>query len=447
MARVTSTGSLKRRYAVSKNYQGLVTKVYMDSLTTYTKSTLNRADMQRQLMRIDGWRDPTTYFTTYTTADAGFCDIIVDNPNNKRYFVNKGGIHAPQVEPRFVISEAMLNTSFPSTANIDKSIVKARNNVADRVASFGESLLELYKSLSGIGALASQISEFIIAAERGNTNSMAKALGLDPKARKVRRAAKAFRLTKKSIWQLNAKAKAEDKAFRGVSKRSVVESVSNAFLTYNFGLSPIVSDMVSLAILIGEGKNLRCVGKGSVYEKERTSMVSLPCNVDYAAVGAYNMVFKEHINAGTYTRLDYEVSAEKLRELTSFGLLDAPQNLWAIAPYSFMVDFVLPVSEVLRSLTATFGLTFMGGTTTRFTRVTRKFAFSTKNELGPSLKWVSFIARCDDLSGLKMVRTVHLSDPNPATLWVKDPFGAFEAATTFSVLAQRLLSTTTKPYR
>lgn len=411
--RITSVGSVSQYFADRYSYAGVSTP-YLDTVKGITISTLKRSDIVKNPDNGAGWRRPSPYDVILTASEPGRCEIWMDNPNNKRYLRNMGGCNPNAESTAFNITEKYLDSVLPKQGDIDIAVIKARNNVADRVASFGESLAELMKTLSGLGSLASQINEFLIAVSKKDYPKVADSLGIPRRSRKHRRAV--IRYNKLGI-----------------------PTVSNAFLCWNFGLKPIISDMVSLAILMGQGKPLRVVGKG-MYARESGNYQNLhptPCMVSY--VGSAYTVYQFQVHrSGTYVRLDYEMSFERLRDLASYGLLDAPATLWAIMPYSFLVDFVLPVSEVLRSLMATFGLDFKGGSATRFVTVDRKYAYSTPPKDTSSLKVHKFVVKVDKMKGLRMKRTVFITDPNPVTLWLKDPLSAFSVATVFSLLGQKL---------
>lgn len=409
--RVTSVGTVVRRFADSLSYAGVSTP-FIDQNQSFAISTLNRADVTINKDDGTGWRKPSPYEVTLTALERGSCNIVLDNKANRRYFRNIGAINPNGSTPAFSISKDYLETVLPKSSDIDVAVIKARNNVADRVASFGESLAELTKTLSSLGALAGGISEFITAVEKKDYRKVADSLGIPRKSRKHRRA----------VMRYN---------------KLGIPTISNAFLCWSFGLKPIINDMVSLCILMGQGKPLRVVGKAFYPIKGSPTLHSTPCAVSYAGP-AYTVHQKQVKKAGTYVRLDYQVSLEALRNLTSYGLLDAPATVWAVMPYSFLVDFVLPVSEVLRSLTATYGLNFKGGSATRFVRVERKYSHATPPANTADLKTKTFQVDVDDMLGLRMVRSVFKADPNPVTLYIKDPVSAFTVSTVFSLLGQKL---------
>lgn len=399
MTRVTSTSSLVPNVVKRTSASGTI-RYYTNSVTTLVPSTLTRSDITRNPRDAEGWRQPTAYSASVVNKDQ--VRVIA----RLGYGSEVWDLDIPMSYPK-------TSTPLPTTADINIAVIKARNAVADRVSSFGESLAELSQSVSGLAKLASQVDSFIASALRKDYKGVARHLGINPKSRKHRRATVRF--------------------------SKLAPNVGNAFLCWNFGLSPIIGDMVALAILMGAGKPLRVTGVG-LHGRQNGNPVLTSTGVQsfpYVSGSGCETVCQNRTFVGTKVHLDYTVSIEALRQLTSYGLMDAPATVWALAPYSFLLDFVLPVSEVLRSLTATFGLAFKGGSATRFSRCVSKYMYTKLHPLAgaSTLDW-----RPDgsDRVELNMVRTVFKSDPNPVTLWLKDPFDAFEAATVFSLLAQRL---------
>lgn len=414
MTRVTSRSTVCSRKSTRSDYHGNIDRTYVDDTVGCVTQTLTRSDITINPAEVDGWRKPSPYIATLTASDPGQIHAVVDYTNNRELYIESGKVGAWNSGPYFTVTESALKERFPTSSDVDASVILARNNVADRVASFGESLAELVQTLKSLAGLAGSIDSFIQAAMAKDYKRVADSLGIPRNARKHRRAVVRF---------------------NGMG----IPTVANAFLCWNFGLSPIIEDMVALAVLMGSGKPLRITGK-SLYRprgwKQQRS-VTYTSQVPPTAF-SYDINFIRKSEVGVATRLDYEVSLEALRNLTSYGLLDAPATLWALVPYSFLVDFVLPVSEVLRSMTATFGLSYKGGSATRFSKIDDKFVNSKPDPDRPGMKCREFRLSVGDLHGVHMERIVFKTDPEPATLWIKDPISAFSAATVFSLLAQSL---------
>lgn len=65
-----------------------------------------------------------------------------------------------------------------------------------------------------------------------------------------------------------------------------------------------------------------------------------------------------------FVRLDYTVVNPALIKGANLGLLNPAEVAWELVPYSFAVDWFLPVGAWISSFDAAFGLTFRGGSLT-----------------------------------------------------------------------------------
>lgn len=63
-------------------------------------------------------------------------------------------------------------------------------------------------------------------------------------------------------------------------------------------------------------------------------------------------------------RLDAAITQPRLRTASQLGLLNPYEVLWEIVPFSFLLDWFMPVGNVLSAITSTEGLTFISGSHT-----------------------------------------------------------------------------------
>lgn len=363
---------------------------------------------------IGEWRKPLPYNASFIGAD---CIVAhVRSRNGSHVYENRGKLGTHIDRPNISVGYAELNALYPSEIDVDRAVIMARNNVAGRVASFAESIAEARETVRALGGLAKNIDNFLVAASKKNWKQAANAIGVETGSRRYKKATKAL---------------------QGASG-----TVSNAWLAFNFGISPIVSDMVSACILLGGDWSLRVTGTTVLVT---TKGVSQSVKSDALGYQPGTVVWNrtQVTNAGVQCRLDYEIDNKWLRGLSAFGVSDVVQVGWALVPYSFLVDFVLPVSEVLKSITATVGLTYKGGSATRFCQID----VSSSGEHfvpHPSYTTISADFVSAKVKGRKMDRRVFEKEPNPVTLWIKDPLDVFPVATTLAVLGQRLSSLLSK---
>lgn len=404
------------------NYLGVLTRTqtkgpFVLQALNWVRSDIVVTERNKEKEAKNIWRPPLPYTSSWLS------DAVVTGSCILR---SKPGTYHPRRE---VTTERLLWSGYnrdvwvtdtelaaikPGQTTIDASIIKARNTVAGRVAGFAESMAELRKTVASLGSAAKAVDQFLLYAVQRKWGKAARALGVSAADPRAKRAAK--------------------------KAQKAGGDMGSIFLAYAFGVSPIISDMVSLCVLLSGQWSIRVSGKATHLSVKDTvqSSVTLPGS------GGYGMSFvlkgQQTLKreAGAFTRLDYEVDSTILRDFAAFGVSDVVQVGWAVTPYSWLVDFVLPVSEVLRSLTATIGLTFKGGSTTTFWSVDKAV-----RDIYPVANSTSYVVESYSASDAlavrrEMNRTVHASEPNPVNLWLKDPFQAFQAAASMSLLAVKL---------
>ena len=409
MTRVTDTLGFQRTYITRTNTVTGEMQVFWDSDVQTVAERFNRADVTRNQKTDGQWRAPSSYFAYNEVflTPASYHAIWKVPLSNDVWDITYSGISTLYTTVRADI----LNASYPSPNDQERALVYALNNVADRKASFAESLAEMAKTISELGDAARKIDNFILRAARKDWVGCAMALGLTPKSREVVRTVDRLRRS--------------------------TGTMASAWLQYNFGIKPIVNDMVSMAAFLsdeGAHHKLRIVGKGRVaVDFEDVTSYTQMGGTSFGIPPVYGHVTMKR-KGGTYVRLDYEIPNTFLRELGVFGLYDVPQAAWAVVPYSFLADWVLPVSEILKAYTASVGLNFKGGTVTQFAHVEKHLDL---------MEMVGGFPEQEDFVPAKgigrvMNRYVYASDPKPTGFWIKDPFDAWKTVTSLALLVSRI---------
>jgi len=142
----------------------------------------------------------------------------------------------------------------------------------------------------------------------------------------------------------------------------------------------------------------------------------------------------------TDVNLTYQMGTPLAALFSSLGLINPLEILWEKLPYSFVVDWFLPVGSWLQSLTADTGYVFQHG----YCR--RKCEFSSngimfEQILDPSGailgsgKWTGSVGGEATIAGFHYQRTRYHSSPVPG-LHFKNPFSAGHIANGLSLLTQ-----------
>jgi hypothetical protein len=135
------------------------------------------------------------------------------------------------------------------------------------------------------------------------------------------------------------------------------------------------------------------------------------------------------------SRLVYKVQNMDLAAFASLGLTNPLEIVWELLPYSFVLDWLVPVGRYLSVLDADMGLQFLDGYWSTLTSVewhTRGVVFN------DSLTW-SISGEAPQVEGFARYygRSKYASTPVPG-LYIKSPITFGHVANAFSLLASAL---------
>lgn len=191
--------------------------------------------------------------------------------------------------------------------------------VGSRKASYGESLGEARKTASHLGRTVSTVVRAALAARKGNWRGVANALGVRNR-----------------------------QFFTG-------KSAAERWLEYQYGWLPLLGDIYDTYELLQKG-----------FRKEKTIMSSIRV-ITYRHSGsewksdAWNERYSGQSEMKTIGKVYYSVNESTLAKWNQIGLINPLEVAWALTPYSFLIDWFLPVGNVLEALTAPIGVEFIDG--------------------------------------------------------------------------------------
>jgi len=145
-------------------------------------------------------------------------------------------------------------------------------------------------------------------------------------------------------------------------------------------------------------------------------------------------------NLGVTVNLVAKVDNPTLARLNSLGLINPLTVAWERMPWSFVVDWFIPVSTFLQALSATIGLDFFTGSVTYRTFGKTKGAWPFLISTVPSRNW-AIEAEEANASGLMVQRVVLTGFPRPTLFLNQSPFTTKRAlnAIALAVQNQRIL--------
>jgi len=202
------------------------------------------------------------------------------------------------------------------------------------------------------------------------------------------------------------------------------KKASERWLEVHYGWYPLVGDLIAYMNAIQNGlPKLRTSAVRNLSENH-----GLPSNTGNS--DPYFFSVTGEVKSGCKVRADAKIVSPGIALLDSLELINPFQLGWALLPYSFVIDWLIPISNVMKALTVSAGLELLGVSTTKWTKCDLKVRWTLFD--GASLKGEPITAQ---LKSLSTYRTASKSWPWPA-LYMKSPFNTTRLVTAIALLMQ-----------
>jgi soluble cytochrome b562 len=263
--------------------------------------------------------------------------------------------------------------------------------VGGKKASFGEALAESRETVKMLTSAATDLFRAYKAAKHGNWRGVAKALKVRPKD---------FR--------------------RG-------KTTSEKWLAYQYGWKPLMSDIHDAYDLLQKGFREKAQIAASVRNLKDSNEYSLT----YPAHGVTGYV--RCSSQVQYTaKVFYRIDDSTLSKFNQIGMINPLSVAWEVVPFSFVVDWFLPVGNFLEALTAPLGVSFVDGYFG--TRVEGSLHACSPNR-PPSDQILVQEDREEICEQFGYTREVMSGFPVPS-LYIKSPFSTGHALNALALLSQ-----------
>lgn len=223
-----------------------------------------------------------------------------------------------------------------SSTIVDRAQTEAVSRVTDRKINMGVALVESAKTVDWLAAKASQLYKAYRHLRKGQFLELYKLLvGIrrrGPKRKSLPRKARDFAGTPASWW-----------------------------LQYWYAFMPLVWDVYGVAEQVEAGlrkDNLLFSVTRTITQP--TTPPRQPLSTSH--VNSFlNCWESGHATESCRVKLWGRISCSELASLSQLGFLNPAVIAWELVPFSFVIDWVVPVGRFLESLTATSGVTFHDG--------------------------------------------------------------------------------------
>lgn len=262
--------------------------------------------------------------------------------------------------------------------------------VGQRKVNYGEAIAEGRETISHLAKTTSTVVRALLAARRGQWSRVPKILGVPKK-------------------------KLRDGA-----------SASEKWLEYQYGWLPLLGDINDSYELFKKGLTRGPQIFSAVRNIRETIDESSTLNKSQNFADCFGRT--EICHTG---KIFFRIPDSDLSALHQLGLINPLEVAWAIVPYSFVVDWFLPVGSVLEAVSARFGVTFVDGYYGR--RV--KSHYSSKEKFSATLKKLVSSAPVCDTDTFAYRREKMSTMPWPG-FYVKSPFSTSHVTSALALLRQ-----------
>lgn len=277
--------------------------------------------------RPKGWVDPLPYSLSryaYRSMYGRYEHIQYDMANGGRvagHNVWEGWINHVLPPDMFATHTGKFKgmTHIPSAAEVDRAIIKARIKMKRQDINLGVAFAERNRTAQLLGDTASQLARSLMALRKGNWRKSAEILGLR-----------------------NAKKP------RG-------SSLPQRWLEYQYGWVPLLSDVFGAADALTKRPSGDWVVTGKGYVSSKEERIEDHRNGVNGPNDYKTGVASAKLERGVFVRIDAVPQNDLLMSFSSLGITNPLLVAWELVPFSFVVDWALPIGQYLDSLDAMLG--------------------------------------------------------------------------------------------
>jgi len=132
------------------------------------------------------------------------------------------------------------------------------------------------------------------------------------------------------------------------------KQLANDFLAYRYGISPLLQDIGGAVEHLADYILHNVPGKSNGHAKKK--FVRLETNIVDIDHKRFTIITRYETNVRIKYATEFRLKDELLRQATQLGFTDPATVTWELVPFSFVVDWFLPIGDFLQSLTSIEGL-------------------------------------------------------------------------------------------
>lgn len=206
-------------------------------------------------------------------------------------------------------------------------------------------------------------------------------------------------------------------------------AASHAWLEHRYGWLPLLQDIDDTCRFLATGlqRPLYGTARGGAHRSEGRETKNV-CGAPYMV--NYHEVIRVDVKIG----VTYSVNQSWLANLNRTGITNPLDLAWELLPFSFVVDWMLPVGSWLETLDATLGLSFLDGYQTVFREYDRLATGGLYTAPPNSSPAMSITTARGTKKLVKCDRSKLASFPSPCLPTFKDPTSVVHMVSALALL-------------
>lgn len=293
------------------------------------------------LMNVAESRKPLTFHGDHKTPynyERYVAHVVDDKPSVTRRHIVVGNAPPYETIVDLRIEEYLSRRHAPLTfgptradgdSASNQSVVTAMNGIAEHNTQLGVDIADIHKTAHMLSGDASKLAQALLALKRRDVRGFISSLGLDPR----------------SLGKTHGK------------------TLTNYWLEYSYGWKPMVSSIHDTSQILMD--KIKKPGGALIGHGHGHSDGSYSGSDDY-------IVYQSSASISAKTKVVTLVDSPGAHQLNNLGLLNPLSIAWEEVPWSFAIDWFVPVGKILEASTAGIGLNFQGG----YTTIQKKQSFS-----------------------------------------------------------------------
>jgi hypothetical protein len=302
-------GSYRDRFV---DFEGTVTRDSVQIVQQYLHR-VERSDIVHNMRSPNGWREPSAYSVLDQEDFLGQGSAVVTSTRLADMAVATSSLSGscgwiPKVVP----------TGLAISNEFDPLVTKALLKVRDQKVNLALAIGEMHKSIDTIASRALSLYRGYKFARKGQFGRAASALGV------------------------------------GGGRKS-----AKSWLELQYGWLPMLMD------IHGAYEEMRRDTRGSGMRFKVTARGHVPYQHSTTTEDDNFIYYNDRLQSFDCQVIYwYEVQNQYLVTASAVGLINPAEILWEVTPWSFVLDWVLPVGDYLGALTADQGMNYLSGTVT-----------------------------------------------------------------------------------